>query len=122
MPVVAAAGLYGQVQTIDKHSCQVLLISSPQFRITGKVSRDPPPIGFIQGQSTGAMVFDVVDAKVLPQNGDKVFTSGLSERIPEGILIGTIVQKEEDIAYGSERCQVYPAVTIGAVREVFVLK
>jgi len=122
MPVIAAEGLYGIVQTVDRTTCQVLLISSPQFRLMGRVERDPPPLGFIQGQSTGAMVFDVVDAKALPQVGDKVYTSGLSERIPVGILIGEILQIEEDVAYGSKRCQVFPSVQVGAVREVFVLK
>lgn len=122
MPVITAEGLYGKVQTVDGTSCQVLLISSPQLKIMGKVLRDPPPLGFIEGQSTGAMVFDVVDAKSLPQTGDKVYTSGLSSRIPAGILIGEIVQSGEDVAYGSKRCQVFPSVQVGAVREVYVLK
>lgn len=122
MPVVTAEGLYGKIQTVDADSSQVLLISSPQLKIMGKVLRDPPPLGFIQGQSTGTMVFDVVDAKSLPQTGDRVYTSGLSNRIPAGILIGEIVQSGEDVAYGSKRCQVFPSVQVGGVREVFVLK
>lgn len=122
MPVVAAEGLYGYVQTVDRHSCQALLISSPQFKIMGKVLRDPPPLGFVQGQSTGAMAFEVVDAKSLPRIGDRVYTSGLSERIPSGIVIGEIVQVDEDEAYGSKRCQIFPGVQIGSVREVFILR
>ena len=122
MPVIAGEGLYGYVQTVDKGSCQILLISSPQFKIMGRVQRDPPPLGFVTGQNTGSMVFDVVDAKALPQTGDMVFTSGLSERIPAGIPIGKIVQIEEDVAYGSKRCQVFPGVQVGAVREVYILK
>lgn len=122
MPVVAADGLYGVVQTVDAASCQVMLISSAQMRIVGKVQRDPPPVGFVRGQSVGVMVFEVLDSKALPQSGDLVVTSGFSERIPAGIPIGKIVQIEEDEAYGSKRCQVFPGAQVGAVREVFVLK
>jgi rod shape-determining protein MreC len=122
MPVIAAEGLVGIVQTADGGTSQILLISSPQMRIVGMVQRDPPPVGFIRGQSAGAMVFEVTDAKAVVQNGDMVYTSGFSERIPPGIKIGRIVQIEEDVAFGSKRCQVFPEVQVGAAREVFVLK
>lgn len=122
MPVVSSDGLYGIVQTVDGGSCQIMLISSAQMRIVGKVQRDPPPVGFVRGQSVGVMVFEVLDSKALPQTGDMVVTSGFSERIPAGIPIGKIVQIEEDAAYGSKRCQVFPGAQVGAVREVFVLK
>lgn len=122
MPVVSADGLYGVVQTVDASASQVMLISSAQMRIVGKVQRDPPPVGFMRGQSVGVMVFEVLDSKALPQNGDLVVTSGFSDRIPAGIPIGRIVQIEEDEAYGSKRCQVFPGAQVGAVREVFVLR
>jgi rod shape-determining protein MreC len=122
MPVVTAEGLFGIVQTVDRATCQVLLVSSPQLRIVGVVHRDPPPLGFVRGQSAGAMMFEVSDAKAVVQNGDIVFTSGFSDRIPAGIKIGSIVQIDEDEEFGSKRCQVYPGVQVGAVHEVFVLK
>ncbi|HRK21737.1 MAG TPA: rod shape-determining protein MreC [Fimbriimonadaceae bacterium] len=122
MPVVSIEGLYGIVQTVDARSCQVMLISSPQLRIVGKVERDPPPVGFVRGQSVGVMIFEVLDSKALPQTGDTVVTSGFSDRIPAGIPIGKIVQIEEDAAYGSKRCQVFPGAQVGATREVFVLR
>jgi rod shape-determining protein MreC len=121
-PVVAAQGLYGIVQTVENGRCQVLLISSARLRIVGTVQRDPPPAGFIRGQSAGVMVFEVLDAKALPQTGDMVVTAGFSERIPAGIPIGRIVQIEEDLAFGARRCQVFPNVQVTAVREVFVLR
>ena len=122
MPVIAAEGLYGVVQSADANSSQVLMISSPQLRIVGMVQRDPPPVGFIRGQSAGSMMLEVTDAKAVVQNGDMVYTSGFSDRIPPGIKIGRIVQIEEDVAFGSKRCQVFPGVQVGAAREVFVLK
>lgn len=122
MPAVSSEGLYGIVQTVDARSCQVMLISSPQLRIVGKVERDPPPVGFVRGQSVGVMIFEVLDSKALPQTGDNVVTSGFSERIPAGIPIGRIVQIEEDAAYGSKRCQVFPGAQVGGTREVFVLR
>lgn len=122
MPVVAPEGLVGTVQTVSSNACQVLLISSAQQRLVGMVERDPAPIGFVRGLSGSAMVFEVLDAKSIVQNGDTVVTSGFSDKIPAGIPIGTVVQIEEDVAYGSKRCQVFPGVQVGSIREVFVLK
>ncbi len=122
MAVIASEGLVGIVQTADAGSCQVLLISSAQLRLTGMVQRNPPPVGFIRGLSDGAMVFEVLDAKSLVQNGDLVVTSGYSDWIPGGIAIGQVVQIEEDVAFGTRRCQIYPRVQIGSIREVYVLK
>lgn len=122
MPVVAAQGMVGTVQTVNAKTCQVLLISSPQQRLVGKIERDPAPIGFIRGMSASAMNFEVLDAQSIVQNGDTVITSGFSDKIPAGIPIGKVVQIEEDVAYGSKRCQVFPGVQIGSIREVFILK
>jgi rod shape-determining protein MreC len=122
MPVVATEGLMGIVQSVNPSTCQVLLISSAQLRLVGMVQRDPAPVGFVRGLSDGAMVFEVLDAKSVVQNGDRVVTSGFSETVPAGIPIGHIVQIEEDVAFGSRRCQVFPGAQIGSIREVFVLR
>lgn len=122
MSVVTGEGLYGIIQNVEPTRSQVLLVSSAQLRIVGMVPRDPPPTGFVKGMSGGAMTFEVVDAKVLPQLGDLVVTSGFSERIPPGIPIGKIIQIEDDESFGTRRCTVFPNVQVGSVREVFVLK
>jgi cell shape-determining protein MreC len=56
------------------------------------------------------------------QVGDRVVTSGYSEFIPAGIPIGRVVQIHNDLEFGTKRCQVFPNVQIGDVREVAILR
>jgi rod shape-determining protein MreC len=122
MPVIAADGLLGKVQTVSPHSAQVLLVTSPRLSVGATVRRDPAPIGILRGESPDALILEHLDFKATILVGDVVVTSGLSELTPAGIPIGTVVKIEEDPAYGSRVCRVFPNVQVGTVRNVYVLK
>lgn len=122
LPVLAGEGLFGIVQTVDAGTAQILLISSPQIRVGAVVNRQPAPYGIIRGESANKMIMDIVGIKATVEPGDVVMTSGLGELVPGGIPIGIISQKESDVEYGALRCQVFPYVSVGEVREVVVLR
>jgi rod shape-determining protein MreC len=122
LPVVAAEGLVGTVQTVSANSAQVVLISSPQLRVGAVVNRQPKPFGIIRGESTNKMILQISDIKSTVEPGDVVMTSGLGELIPGGIPIGIVSMREADEEYGALQCQVFPYVRIGDIREVYVLR
>jgi rod shape-determining protein MreC len=122
MPVVAGDGLVGIVQNASDGMSQVLLVSSPRFTVGALILRNPPPTGLLRGESSSVLNLEFIDLKSSVEVGDQVVTSGYSSRIPAGIPIGRIVQIEDDVEYGARRCQVFPSVQIGSIREVFVLK
>lgn len=122
LPVVAGEGLVGVVQTADARTAQVLLISSPQIRVGAVVNRQPTPYGIIRGESPNKMSMEIIGIKSTVSQGDAVLTSGLGELIPGGIPIGIVSQTEVDEEYGAVRCQVFPNVLVGDVREVVVLR
>lgn len=122
LPVIAGEGLVGVVQTAEENSAQVLLISSPQIRIGAVVNRQPAPFGIVRGESANKMTMEIADLKSTVAPGDVVLTSGLGELIPGGIPLGIISQKESDEEYGALRCQIFPYVLAGEVREVIVLR
>lgn len=123
LPVVAGEGLVGIVQTVDGTTAQVLLLSSPPpFKIGAKVLRDPPAFGLLHGEAADRLSVEFMEANTPIENGDWVVTSGFSEQIPPNIPIGRIVQVRRDEEFGTRVAQVFPAVQIGRIRDVVVLR
>ncbi len=122
MPAVTVDGLVGTVQTVDKSSAQVLLVTSARFRVGAMVRRDPPPAGLLRGDTPQALILDSLDMEATVQVGDEVVTLGASERIPPGIPIGKVVQLNKDPAFGRVWCQVFPNVQVGVIRAVYILR
>ncbi|HXH60390.1 MAG TPA: rod shape-determining protein MreC [Fimbriimonadaceae bacterium] len=121
MPVVAANGLFGVVDTVSKGSCQVLLITSPSIRVAAKVlsAKEVPAIA--RGETSVRLALDMLESDEI-HTGDFVVTSGYSTTTPAGIPIGTVVEARDDPRFGTKRVFVLPNVQIGEVHEVFVLK
>ncbi len=123
LPVVAADGLVGIVQTADANTAQVQLLSSPPpFKIGAKVLRDPPAVGLLHGESIDRLTVEFMDLNTPIEVGDWVVTSGLSELIPADIPIGRVVQVRKDDEFGTRAAQIFPAVSLGRVRDVLVLR
>lgn len=122
MPVVSGRGLLAIVQTVDVTRCQALLLSSPVTQIGAIAQRTPPPAGLLRGEGGNTLVVEFMDQASAVQNGDEVVTSGFSSWIPRGIPIGRIIRIEDDPYFGTKRAYVYPYATVGAAREVYVLK
>jgi len=122
LPVLTAEGLVGIIQTVDKGSSQVSLLTDPNRKVGALViNRDPPPLGIIRGENQALLIL-TVDSTSPVENGDTVSTSGFSDRIPRGIPIGKVNQVYSDPTTGSKRVEVFPNVALGNVREVVVLK
>src|SRR4029077_948197 len=119
---VCAQGLIGRVQTVYPKSSQVVLLSSPDLTVGASVVRDPPQPGLLHGESPNNLVLELTNPDAPVQIGDAVVTSGFSDMIPRGIPIGRVIQVYPDIEFGARRASIFPSVSIGSLREVFVLK
>jgi rod shape-determining protein MreC len=123
MPVVTGEGLLGLVKAVDRSSCNVLLLTAPSQKLGAIViNRNPPPAGLLHGNGDDGFTLEFQDPKVTVESGDIVTTAGYSTLIPRGLPIGRVLVKESDVEFGVLRAQVFPAVSIGKVREVIVLK
>ncbi|MCH8978530.1 MAG: rod shape-determining protein MreC [Armatimonadetes bacterium] len=123
MPVVSADGLVGWIDTVDKNSSQVLLLSSPAIDVAAKVLLDPTKNvpGILRGETAARLVMQTHDSNEV-RVGDMVVTSGFSETIPEGIPIGMVFRIDENQQLGTRRVLVLPHVRMGSFNEVYVLK
>jgi len=122
MPVVSGRGLLAIVQTVDTDHSQALLLVSPVTKIGAIALRKPPPAGLLRGEGGGNLYVDFLDPNEIVQNGDEIVTSGFSDRIPPDIPIGRVMSLEENADFGTKRAVVFPWASLGAAREVFVLK
>jgi len=121
LAVITSQGLIGVVQVVGASTCQVILISSPALRVGAMALREPPLVGILRGQGLETLLLDYLPANAKVETGDWVVTSGYSTTIPRGIVIGRVVQIEQDPFYGATRARVYPSATIGLAAEVYVL-
>ncbi len=123
MPVQNAEGLVGIVQTVSNGSCQVLLLPSSSLTIGAiDTARNPPPAGLLRGENGSTLNLTFKDPQAPVQNGDQIVTTGFSDKIPRGIPIGQVIQVKDDADFGTRRAVVYPYVSLGTLREVWVVK
>jgi len=123
MPVIAADGLVGVVQTVEDSRSQALLLHSAALKIGAMdASRNPSPTGLLQGVDSSTVSFTLFDPKAPIEVGDLIVTSGFGERIPRGLVIGRVIQVEDIAELGTRRAMVDPAVNLGLIREVKVLQ
>jgi rod shape-determining protein MreC len=121
MPVIAADGLVGIVDTVDKTRCQILLVTSRAIRVGVKVIGTTDVPGIARGETSKRLVIDMLSADEV-HTGERVITSGYSETIPAGIPVGVVVEAVDSPQFGTKQVFVLPAVKMGDLDEVFVLK
>ncbi len=123
MPAVCAQGLIGRVQTVGLKDCQVILLTSSLVQF-GAIAQGhtPPPAGLISGENTATLILKFANPVVPVSTGDVITTSGFSKGVPKGIVIGRVLSAESLPEMGSSRARVFPAVNIGDLREVVILK
>lgn len=130
-PVECADGLVGTVEEVEATQCQVLLLTSAGLQPTsnGKVlgigavdnSRNPPLIGMVRGENASTLSMTFLDPKAPAQIGDLVVTSGFSDTIPPGLVIGKIIQTEPNEELGTLKGRLSPSFEPGDLDAVFVL-
>ncbi len=123
MPVVAAAGLVGQVRRTWGRYSDVLLLVDRASKIDVVVPRTGAR-GILRGTGESdryACRIEYVQRDAEVQVGDEVYTSGLGKLFPPGILVGRIsrVARRDYGLY--QQVEVLPAVNFSALQEVLVL-
>ena len=125
MPVLAAEGLVGRVQEVHPHRSRVALLGDPACRISVTVKATGES-GVLNAD--GGTVFNptLVDLLFLPSStkarpGDALFTSGLGEIFPRGILVGKLLAVEPAPGALTTTARVKLSVNSSKLNDVWVL-
>lgn len=122
MPVITGSGvLIGTIAEVEPTHALVRLLTDSDSAIAATISSAEKSIGVVNGG------FGItVQMNLIPQNerivpGDLVITSGLSEAIPRGLLIGTVESVEREAYQPFQRAVITPAVRLDKVNVVSVI-
>ncbi|WP_115884765.1 rod shape-determining protein MreC [Jeotgalicoccus halotolerans] len=127
MAVSTSEGLVGIVKRVNGNSSFIEMISTnaSQNNLSVEVRHNDEAVyGNIRNFDTenDVLVVENIKSQVKLEKGDEVFTSGLTGAFPEGIVIGKVVEVEND-EYGlSQNAYVQMNSDLNDVDNVFVLK
>lgn len=113
--------LAGVVVETDEHTSKVLLVRDEDFSaaVSSSVSQED---GLLVGAGAAPMKMLYLPLLSEIAEGERVYTSASSSIFPAGILVGEVVEVEEEhSASTSLTARVEPAADASAVRELFIL-
>jgi rod shape-determining protein MreC len=125
MAVVTLDGLIGKTVDASPRTCDVLLISDPQCKVSARIERTGS-FGILKGtgqSGSGQVVcqMEFINKNVPIMPGDEVVTSGLGGVFPRGLLIGYVEKVYADDSGLFQRADVIPKADLGVLTYVFVV-
>lgn len=121
LPVISADGVVGKVAEVASKSAKVILVSDPGFSVAA-VNRRSRDSGLVSGSLSSRCRMFYLGDRADFQEGDEVITSELSQEFPPGILVGEVTHVSPPANQGGLRVEISPAVDVGKIEEVLVIK
>ena len=120
MAVVSSLGVVGKIVDVEENMSKVVVLTDPQFSVAVVVERSRES-GILSGTLDGQCRLRYLEETSDIQMGDKVVTSKLSLSFPEGLIVGDIVEVQDNLGHQSKEAVVKPAVSISQIEEVLVI-
>ncbi len=121
MPVVNALGVVGKIGEVSKDKAKVILLTDPRFSVAALVKESRESV-LVSGTLEGGCRVKYIYPGAKIRIGDMVITSKLSLSFPEGLLIGTIVEKIENPSGTNIEYVLQPAVSFSQLEEVLIIR
>ncbi|MCC6503086.1 MAG: rod shape-determining protein MreC [Deltaproteobacteria bacterium] len=118
---IALTGVVGRVVEVNGASSRVLLTTDLRSNIDVIIERTRVK-GVVEGNGTDGLVMKYVRQVDDVKPGDIVVTSGLSGVFPKGLAVGEVIRVEKSGDNFFKHIEVRPAVDLGRLEEVLVLK
>ena len=122
----AGASLAGRVVQVSEQSCQVRLLTDPEFSVTSEVAATGA-IGQVRGRAANPLAFDDVDAQRQVLVGAEITTSGielsptLRSAFPRGLSVGRVVAVNTVTSAVLQSADVEPTLDLDSVRTLLVI-
>ncbi len=124
--VVAPQGLVGHVLDVSPTTSAVLIACDPRSAVGAMVQRpESRAIGICHGLGNRLLRCSYLTREADIRPGDTMITSGLGGPggiYPKGIVIGTVISVQDDLARSAKTAVVRMAVDPGRLEEVAVLR
>lgn len=114
MGVIYNGNLIGIITEVNNYSSKARLLTNGN-KLSVKVNES---YGILTEYKNGYYIVDGISNFENVQIGDRVLTTGLSDNIPNGILIGEIVDMQKDNFELTKRLYVKPLVNLNNIKYV----
>ena len=118
--VIDSAGLFGQVVATSALTSRVLLITDPTHAVPVRVLRNGVT-GIAAGAGRGLLSMKDVGITVDIVEGDRLLTSGLGGRFPDGYPVGVVESVDRDPTEPFAQVAVRPYAALETSRQVLVV-
>jgi rod shape-determining protein MreC len=121
-PVVVGSGiLIGKVIKAEKTIAMIRLINDNRSRIGATILNDERSQGVVEGGYGISLRMQFIPRNENVKIGDQIVTSGLEDKIPRGLLIGTVAVVENEAYQPFQQAILTPAVNLTKLTLVTVL-
>jgi rod shape-determining protein MreC len=121
-PVVVGDGiLIGKIIKVEKNIAIVRLIDDNRSKIGSLVLNEENSQGVVEGGYGISLRMQFIPRNETVQVGQQIVTSGLEDKIPRGLLIGTIAVVENEAYQPFQQAILTPAVNLTKLTLVTVL-
>ena len=122
MPVISWRGVVGRVSRVSPTSSKVLLITDTSSSISGRVqSSESRVTGILRGRPEGGLVMQHIPQEETLQTGDTVITSDLGGIMPEGLVVGQVVQVRRKDVDVFQEALIEPAADLKQLERLYVM-
>jgi rod shape-determining protein MreC len=122
MTIITWRGVVGRVSRVSPTSSKVLLITDTSSSISGRIqSSESRVTGIIRGRPEGGLLMQRIPQEETLQTGETVVTSDFGGLMPEGLVIGQIVQirrKDVDVL---QEAVIEPSADMKRLERLYVL-
>lgn len=121
-PVISNTGiLVGKIIKVEDTISIVRLINDTQSRIQASILNNDNSLGVVEGGYGLSLKMQFVPRSETVYLDDQVVTSGLDQTIPRGLLIGRVVEVENEAYQGFQKITLLPATDLSKLTLVSVL-
>jgi rod shape-determining protein MreC len=122
MTIITWRGVVGRVSRVSPTSSKVLLITDTSSSISGRIqSSESRVTGIIRGRPEGGLVMHRIPQEETLQTGETVVTSDFGGLMPEGLVIGQIVQIRRKDVDVMQEAVIEPSADMKRLERLYVL-
>lgn len=123
MAAVSPEFLVGIVTAVEPKTARVTLIIDETLQVGVQLQDDPRSYGVLYGrwQQGGRLTMRYVDRDVAVPPNTRIITSGLTQRVPKGLLVGVATNVKKDQQSDSQEIEVAPLTNFDALENVTII-
>lgn len=122
MPVIAWRGVVGRISRVGPTSSKVLLITDTSSSLSGRIqSSEGRVAGILRGRPEGGLIMQHIEQGETLQTGDTVVTSDLGGIMPEGLVVGQIVQVRRKDVDVFQEALIEPAADLKQLESLYIM-